>query len=63
MQFIYMIINKNYSLLPNLGCILALVKVKLYKVGPTIYEIILNFVILNAYNMKIYFMMILITLR
>jgi hypothetical protein len=54
---------KYYSLLPNLGCILGLVNVKLYKVGSTIYENILTFIIPNVYNINIYFMMILITLR
>jgi hypothetical protein len=51
------------SLLPNLGCILGLVKVKVYKVGSTIYENILTFIIPNVYNIKIFFMMIQITLR
>jgi hypothetical protein len=42
----------KYTLLPNLGCILGLVKVKLYEVGPTIYKNILTFIIPNVYNIK-----------
>jgi hypothetical protein len=57
--------ERSYHSLPyKLQCILVLVKINFYKVWPTICQnILVTFIIANAYNMKIYFMEFLITLR